>query len=139
MKILFVKIKNVFIALVLFFSFISNLQAQDIPDGVLLSLENGNAKELANFFNNNVELVVLENDNVYSKAQAQQIVSNFFSEFKPVESNSFELLHDGGKEGGAKFIIGRLKTEKAVFRVSILLKQDNNKSYIHQLTIERES
>ena len=105
-----------------------------IPDEIILSLKSGNAKVLSNYFNQNVELVVLDNDNVYSKAQAQQIVSNFFSSFTP---ENFTILHKGGKEG-AKYVIGTLKTKNGNFRVYFLLKQNDGKDYIHQLRIEKQ-
>lgn len=107
-------------------------QAQ-IPNEILLSLQSGNAKVLSRYFNQNVELVVLDNDNVYSKAQAQQIVGNFFSNYPP---ESFSLVHDSGKEG-AKYVIGNLKTKNGNFRVYFLLKQKDGKDYIHQLRIEK--
>jgi hypothetical protein len=108
-------------------------QAQ-IPNEIISSLKNGNAKVLSEFFNQNVELVILENDNVYSRAQAQQIVNNFFSDYSP---KNFEVKHQGGKEG-AKYVIGNLTTKKGVFRVYFLLKQSNGKDYIHQLRIEKQ-
>ena len=55
---------------------VSQVFAQ-IPDEIILSLKSGNAKVLATYFNQNVELVIPEHDNVYSKAQAEQIVPIF--------------------------------------------------------------
>lgn len=107
-------------------------QAQ-IPNEILLSLQSGNAKVLSHYFNQNVDLVVLDDQNVYSKAQAQQIVGNFFSNYPP---ESFSVVHDSGKEG-AKYVIGTLKTKNGSFRVYFLLKQNEGKEYIHQLRIEK--
>ncbi|HKJ79474.1 MAG TPA: DUF4783 domain-containing protein [Prolixibacteraceae bacterium] len=105
-----------------------------IPDEIILSLKSGNAKVLSDYFNQNVELVVLDNDNVYSKAQAQQIVGNFFNSHTP---NGFSVIHNGGKEG-AKYVIGNLTTNNGTFRVYFLLKQNQGKDYIHQLRIEKQ-
>ena len=107
-------------------------QAQ-IPNEILLSLQSGNAKVLSRYFNQNVDLVVLDDQNVYSKAQAQQIVGNFFSNYPP---ESFSIVHDSGKEG-SKYVIGTLKTKNGSFRVYFLLKQNEGKEYIHQLRIEK--
>lgn len=121
----------------LFFSgfmiFPTHIQAQ-IPDEILTSFKNGDSKTLSEYFNQNVELVVLENDNVYSKAQAQQIVSKFFSSNTP---ESFNIIHQGGKEG-AKYVIGNLKTNNGSFRIYFLLKSNDEKNYIHQLRIEKQ-
>jgi hypothetical protein len=116
-----------------FIIFSTQLKAQ-VPDEILQSLKTGNSKTLADFFNQNVEMVVLENDNVYSKAQAQQIVSKFFSNNPP---ENFTIIHQGGKEG-AQYVIGNLITKKGTFRVYFLLKKSSGKDYIHQLRIEEQ-
>ena len=105
-----------------------------IPDEIILSFKNGNSKTLAEYFNQNIELVVLEDDNVYSKAQAQQIVAKFFGNNKP---ESFTVIHQGGKED-AKYVIGNLKTNNGSFRIYFLLKTSERKNYIHQLRIEKQ-
>lgn len=105
-----------------------------IPEEIILNLKEGNAKELSGHFNENVELAVLDNDNVYSKAQAQQIVNNFFASNKP---DGFSIIHDGGQEG-AKYVIGNLTTNNGTFRVYFLLKNNEGSDYIHQLRIEKQ-
>lgn len=133
-------IKNISVFLFLLFTAItvSAFTFQEkIPNDIIVSLETGNAKLLSRYFNQNVELVVLDNDNVYSKAQAQQIVNNFFSSFSPIEDKAFSVIHDGGK-ADAKYVIGKLKTEKGSFRVYFLLKKNGGKDYIHQLRIEKQ-
>jgi hypothetical protein len=105
-----------------------------IPDEIILSLKSGNSRSLSEYFNQNVELVVPESDNVYSKAQAQLIVSDFFSSHPP---QSFSVIHQGGKEE-AQYVIGNLGTQKGTFRVYFLLKKSDGKNYIHQLRIEKQ-
>ena len=105
-----------------------------IPDEIIVSFKTGNSKTLADYFNQNIELVVLEDDNVYSKAQAQQIVAKFFGNNKP---ESFTVIHQGGKED-AKYVIGNLKTNNGSFRIYFLLKTSEKKNYIHQLRIEKQ-
>jgi hypothetical protein len=105
-----------------------------IPDGIVVSIQNGNDVSLAAFFNENVELVVESHDDVYSKSQAQQIVADFFKSNKPKQ---FKIIHDGGKED-TRYAIGSLITANGTFRVYFLLKSKNNNSYIHQLRIEKQ-
>lgn len=112
---------------------ITNAQAQT-TDEIISCLKTGNAKVLSRYFNQNVDLVVLDNGNVYSKAQAQQIVNNFFSNHSP---ESFIVLHDVRKEG-AKYVIGTLKTNNGSYRVYFLLKESSGKDYIHQLRIQKQ-
>jgi len=114
--------------------FTVNQAFAQIPDEIMLSLKSGNAKVLASYFNQNVELVILENDNVYSKAQAEQIVNNFFTKFQP---EKFNIIHQGGKEG-AQYVIGNLITKQDTFRVYFFLKKTSGKDIIHQLRIEKQ-
>jgi hypothetical protein len=116
-----------------FITYSNQIKAQ-VPDEILQSLKTGNSKTLSEYFNQNVEMVVLENDNVYSKAQAQQIVNKFFNSNPP---ENFTIIHQGGKEG-AQYVIGNLVTSKGTFRVYFLLKKSSGKDYIHQLRIEEQ-
>ncbi len=110
---------------------VSNAQ---IPDQIVMSIQNGNDVGLAEFFNENVELVVLTHDDVYSKSQAQQIVAEFFKANRPKQ---FSIIHQGGKDG-SRYAIGSLTTSNGTFRVYFLLKNKDNNSYIHQLRIEKQ-
>ncbi|WP_158865092.1 DUF4783 domain-containing protein [Maribellus comscasis] len=110
-------------------------QAQ-VPDEIVLGFKKGDVKILSRYFNQNVELIVLENEKVYSKAQAQQIVGNFFNNYFPEE---FTVIHNSNSnKEGAKAVIGKLITAKGNFRVYFLLKQNDGKEYIHQLRIEKQ-
>jgi hypothetical protein len=106
-----------------------------IPDEITASLQSGNATMLSKYFNQNVELVVLENENVYSKAHAEQVISNFFKNYPPTR---FSIIHQGGK-GDSRYAIGTLHTQAQNFRVYFLIKTTNNISLIHQLRIEKQS
>ena len=129
-------IKKITLSILFIAGFIiySNQLMAQIPDEILQRLKTGNSKMLSDYFNQNVEMVVLENDNVYSKAQAQQIVNKFFSSNPP---ENFSIIHQGGKEG-AQYVIGNLITSKGTFRVYFLLKKNDGKVYIHQLRIEEQ-
>jgi hypothetical protein len=104
-------------------------------DSIIAALKAGNAKELAKYFSANIELTLLDKEDVYSKAQAEIIIKDFFS--KNVPSN-YVKLHEGGKEG-AKFVIGNLTTSGGTFRVYFLLKTENSKPCIQQLRIETDN
>jgi len=129
-----IRINKTFPFLLLSFLFLTSFSQEPIPEKLIVSIQSGDAKTLSGFFNDNIELVVLENDNVYSKAQAQQIVSKFFTDHKP---KKFSIIHQGGKDG-SKYVIGNLTTKKGSFRVYFLLKVDQGNSFIHQLRIEKQ-
>ena len=127
--------KNLFTVFLFTGMFLSVIPVNaQITDEIILSLKSGNAKSLSAFFNQNVELVVQENDNVYSKAQAQLIVNEFFNAHSP---QNFSIIHQGGKEG-AQYVIGNLETKRGSFRVYFLLKKNDGQDYIHQLRIEKQ-
>ena len=112
----------------------SKQTSAQITDEIIQSLKSGDSKTLTNYFNQNIELVVLDEDNVCSKAQAQQIVGKFFSDKTP---EGFNIIHQGGKEG-AQYVVGNLVTNKGSFRTYFLLKKTDGKEYIHQLRIEEQ-
>ena len=105
----------------------------EIPEGIAKALSEGNSRELARHFNNNIELVVLNNEDVYSKSQAELILRDFFSANPPVK---FELLHRGGKES-SRYAIGNLETKNGDFRIYFLLKLREGTPLIHLFRIER--
>ena len=127
------KANRTLLIVIAFFFVGVQLHAQ-VPDEVVLSLKTGNASKLSEYFNQNIEMVVLERDDVYSKAQAQQIVATFFNQYK---AKGFTIIHQGGKEG-ARYAIGSLITNKGTFRVYFLVKDAGDKAYIHQLRIEKQ-
>lgn len=106
-----------------------------IPDDIVNGLKTGNANLLSKSFNQNIELVVIDNENVYSKAHAKQVLTDFFRKYPP---KGFKIIHDGGK-GNSMYAIGNLETEKEKFRVYFLIKETQNKPLIHQLRIEKQN
>jgi hypothetical protein len=107
----------------------------DIPPKIFDAMKVGNAIELAKHFNSSVELVILDQDDVYSKQQAEQILKSFFEKNKV---KTFTLLHQGGKEG-AQYAIGNLETISGkIYRVYFHVKESAGKPLIHQMRIEEE-
>jgi hypothetical protein len=106
---------------------------QDTPAGIVESFKKGNARDLARHFNNNIELVVLDNEDVYSKSQAELILRDFFSANPP---DKFDMLHQGGPKS-SRFGIGNLQTKNGNFRIHFLLRLKEDVYLIHLLRIER--
>lgn len=103
-------------------------------DKVSSALKQGDANALSSFFNNSVELVVLDKEGIYSSDQAKVIVSSFFSENRP---SGFKSIHTGGKPE-ATYVIGNLDTSSGQFRVYFLIKGEVNAQKIYQLRFEKE-
>ncbi len=116
-------------------SFVVSLSTfAQIPDAITQCIKSGNSDELAKYFNDDVELVILDKEDVYSRYQAQQILKNFFSNHHPT---SFSIIHEGGKEGSF-FAIGTLKTSNGNYRIYFLIKKKSGRELIHQMRIEDE-
>jgi hypothetical protein len=105
-----------------------------IPPEIITAFKTGNYRELGRRFNSSVELVIIENENVYSKAQAEIIMKDFFSRYPPT---GFMIRHEESREGLC-YAIGRLNTRQGSFRVVILLKSKGEEVTIHQLRIEKD-
>lgn len=130
----FVKIYFVLLFHILFVVPAVSMPSGTIPEGIILAFKAGNAEELAKHFNANIELVILENEDVYSKTQAEQILRNFFTNHHPA---SFKIIFEGGKET-SRYAIGNLSTSSGNFRVYFLIKNQDGTPLIHQLRIEVE-
>ncbi|MFW6095758.1 MAG: DUF4783 domain-containing protein [Bacteroidota bacterium] len=113
----------------------TKVNEDEIPNDIAIAFKVGTAKELSRFFNDNLELSVLKNDDIYSRSQAERIMDDFFTKYTP---KKFEFIHKGGKQD-AQYAIGRLVTFNGTFRVYLLLKKKDEKLLIHQLRIEKEN
>ena len=110
------------------------IQAQDaVKDKVVQAMKTGNSKELATHFIPNIDLTVKETADVYSKAQAEQIVRKFFNDNPPVD---LVIEHTGVSKVGDKYYIGILRTTTGYFRVTFFLKKTDVDFQVKQLRIE---
>lgn len=110
------------------------LAAQDVvKDQVVLAMKTGNSKDLAAHFIANIDLTVKETADVYSKAQAEQILRKFFNDNPPVD---LVIEHSGVSKFGDKYFIGILRTRTGYFRVTFFLKKTDADFQVKQLRIE---
>lgn len=110
------------------------LRAQDgVKDQVVQAMRTGNSKELAAHFIANIDLTVKETSDVYSKAQAEQIVRKFFNDNPPID---LVIEHSGVSKVGDKYYIGILRTRTGYFRVTFFLKKADSGFQVKQLRIE---
>lgn len=107
-------------------------QSVEVPSEVITALNDGDANKLSGYLNANVELVIDNKNDVFSKPQATGIISDFFRKNKVT---GFQLLHKGNKDA-ASFAIGTLRTTSGSFRVYVLTRKTGNQTVIQQLRIE---
>ena len=107
-------------------------QSSEVSSEIITALDKGDAAKLSAYLNANVELVVGNKNDVFSKQQATGIITDFFRTNKV---SSFQLLHKGNKEA-TSFAIGEIKTNTGNYRVYVLTRKLGNQTVIQQLRIE---
>ncbi len=101
-------------------------------DQVISALRTGNAAELAKYFDEAVDITLPDKSDSYSKAQAQLIVKDFFT------NNSvqgFELRHKGDSPGG-HYCSGTLRTATGNFRTNVFMKNKNGKELLKEIRFQ---
>ena len=115
--------------LVNIFSFGQEEEAQNIAD----SFKTGDVQSISKYFSSSLDMTIIETEDVFSKAQATQILTQFFKSNAPT---SFVVQHKGASKGGDYYQIGALKTNNGEFRVTFFLKKDSDQVFIKRLKIE---
>lgn len=110
----------------------SFITAQSGIDEVIGALRAGNSSQLSTHFDENVELTLPDKSDSYSKAQAQLIVKDFFSNNGV---KSFELKHKGDSPSG-HFCIGTLKTNAGNFRTNVFMRIKNGKEVVKEIRFQ---
>ena len=113
------------------FIFSSTLVLSQVHVEVKEAFNSGNSALLAKFFNKNVELFINQKEDVYSKAQAELILKDFFIKHQP---DTF-LIENQGFSDGINYIIAKLDTSNGNFRIYITYRQNAGKNYINRLNI----
>ena len=104
-----------------------------IPAEIITGLKAGDAKIVASYFNENIELVVIDRELVCSKAQGEQILKDFYTRNKP---SDFKITHQGGDD--SSYAIGKMQTGNGNFRIYLTLKSKAGKPQIVQLRIDKD-
>lgn len=121
------------LTLILALGLFGSLPAQPNPvDGVVSALRQGNAGQLAAYFDDNVELSLPDKSDNFSKAQAQQIIRDFFSNNGV---KGFTVKHQGESPGG-HFLIGMLQTRTGTLRTNVFLKQKDGKELVKEIRFQ---
>lgn len=108
---------------------LSSFTGQNTIDGVIGALKNGSANDLSRYFDDNVELTLPDKSDTYSKAQAQLIVKDFFTNNKV---KSFDVKHKGDQNGG-EYCIGTLSTAQGNFRTTVFAKNKGGKQLVNEV------
>ncbi len=102
-----------------------------IPHDIKKAIVSGDSKQLATHFNQSVELLIKNTEDVYSKAQAELILKDFFKKNTP---NAF-IVEIEGESDGIKYAIGNLNTSSGKYRVYLAYQKVKGKATINRLNI----
>lgn len=115
---------------------LQNAYALDIYEDFANAIRSGDARQVSSYFGNTIDLTLLNQEDIYSKAQAELILRDFFSKNSP---KSFAIVHKGSSKEGTMYGIGTLTTSNAkTYRVSFYMKTINGKNALMELRIESE-
>lgn len=93
----------------------------------------GDAQKVSGYFSSALELNILSEENLYSKAQAEQIIRDFFSRNKPT---SVKVVHRLTSNPNYKLAVLSMLTAKDKFRVSVSLSSNGERFLIKEIRIE---
>jgi hypothetical protein len=111
-----------------------SFQGDIIPE-LAAFFKSANSKEIGAHFSPTVDLIVLEDEENYSKVQAEQIIRDFFTKHPPVSST---IIHTIDTNPNYRFCILSLSTRSGKFRVSVTLKKTGTSFFITELRIEAD-
>lgn len=108
----------------------------DIYDELADAIRAGDAHHIAGYFDAKVNLALSNQEDVYSKAQAELLIKDFFTR-NPAKS--FTLVHKGSSKEGSLFAVGTLTcTNNKTFRVSFVMKSVKGANTIQELRFESQ-
>lgn len=112
--------------------FMSNIQ-EDVITDISHQFKTGDTKGLSKYLSSSVNLSLMNNENVYSKAQSEIILRKFFKEHPPQSSS---IIHRLKNKSNFQHAVILLNTSKGDYRIAISLKSDKQIELI-EIRIER--
>ena len=120
---------------VLFFSPIVTF-AQSGMSQITAALNSGDMETLGTYFDESLELSILEEEGIYNKAQALQKVKRFLGQNTV---SSFTEVHQGAsRSSDSQYVIGNMKTSGGTYRVYLYLTNRNGKMIIQEFRFDSE-
>ena len=100
------------------------------------AIKNGDVETLSKYFDEDVEVAVLDDEDVYDKASAKQKVKGFFDKYQP---KSFNQVHQGTSKGkDSQYLIGNLNAGGDTFRVYLYMNVTGGSYLIQEIRFDKE-
>ena len=123
------------ILIVLFAFFLPTVTVTPNLAPVTKAISDGDAAGLSVYFDDSIDLTIIDKQSVVDKSQATAILREFFSKNT---AKSFNTVHQGTSKGAnSHYTIGGLSTSSGNFRVFLLYKSIGEKPIIQEIRIEK--
>jgi len=99
------------------------------------AIKAGSAKEAVKSFNQSLDINLEGEIKIYSKAQAEFVLRDFFKKHPPTD---FTIVHTGSSKGGLQYAIGNLKSSAETYNVLIRVKQAGSDYLVHEISFVKE-
>ncbi len=113
----------------------------DVIDEIASAIRSGNPKNISKYFIENIDLKVIDQEDVYSKQQAEMILKDFFTKH-PVKTYTIAHKSDpkyNSPKYSSQYVIGTIETTNGKFRTYFLIKTLGAETLIQQFRIETEN
>lgn len=128
------RLRLILIFVSLFYSIsTASAQQQDVIDTLAKFFNTAEASKISSLFSSTLELDILGEENLYSKAQAELILRDFFSKNKPI---SVKIIHRLHSNPNYRLAVLSMATTEDKFRVSLSLSNNDESFLIKQIRIE---
>ena len=105
---------------------------KDVPVDIFKAVEQGNSEDLSYFFNQSINLSIMDKSGLYSKKQAEIILDNFFTEN---EIKNFEIIQQKEQANFSSAICKVKNQNNSSFNIYLTIYEINNKQVITNLSI----
>lgn len=123
------------LALISFFLAFSDVQAQpkDVVESLAGYVRSSNSSDLSTYFSSVIELSMLNDEDKYSRAQAELILRSFFFRHKPV---SVKIIRRINPNANYIFAVFSFLTKTDKFRFTISLRNQDDKFLVREIRID---
>jgi len=105
-------------------------------NGISKAISSGDAAALSQYFDDSVEIAILDEEDIYDKDEATAVVKKFFAANKP---SAYKQVHQGTSKGkDSQYSIGNLKSGGTSYRVYIYLSVKGDKYTIQEMRVDKE-
>lgn len=126
--------KSCILSIAFIFIGISSSIGNDLIGELSRQFQQGNAREISKYFSPTVNLSILNDNNVYSKVQAEIILESFFKINSPTGS---KIIHRLDSNPNYQHAVIELNTIKGYFRISYSIRINDNQAQVVEIRIEK--